>query len=98
VDNLALGAALPVGDILSVSTSLTAYSDPANFDSLLPQTELDMLNLTGPLAGIELADTPSSTTPEPSTGLLLAAGFLLAARSGIWKRASTVRSESKAQA
>jgi hypothetical protein len=87
VDNLALGAPLPIGDILSVSTSLTAYSDPANFDSLSPLTELDLLNLTGPLAGIELADTPSSTTtPEPSTGLLLAAGFLLAARSGIWKR------------
>ena len=79
VDDLTLGAALPVGDILSVSTALTAYSDPANFDSISPLTENDLLALTGPLPGFDLADTPSlaaTTTPEPSTGLLLFAALL----------------------
>jgi hypothetical protein len=76
VDNLALAAAIPVGDILSVSTALTAYSDPASFDSIFPETEPDLLNLTGPLAEISLADTPTAATPEPSTVLLLAGALM----------------------
>jgi hypothetical protein len=78
VDNQALPAPIPVGDIFSVSASLTAFSDPASFSSISPDFELDLLNLTGPLPGIQLAATPTtsstSATPEPGTWLLLGLG------------------------
>jgi hypothetical protein len=86
VDTQALAAAIPVGDILSVSTALTAYTDPASFDAISPDLELDLLNLTGPLPGIEFGDTPTETTPEPSTILLMAGCFMALAMVGIRKR------------
>ena len=89
VDNQALGAAIPVGDILSISTALTAYSDPASIDSILP--DVDLLNLTGPLAEINLADTTplGNSAPEPSTIVLMAGALVVFALTGIRKYAST---------
>lgn len=75
VDNQVLGAAIPVGDILSISATLTAYSDPASFDSISPFSESDLLSLTGPLAGLQFADTPTLATPEPATWMLLGLGL-----------------------
>ncbi len=85
VDNQALAEAIPIGDVLSVSTALTAYSDPASFDAISPDLEFDLLDLTGPLPGIELGDTPT-VTPEPSTVLLMAGCFMALALAGIRKR------------
>jgi hypothetical protein len=39
-----------------------------------------LLNLTGPLPDISLADTPPTTTPEPSTVSLLVGALLILAR------------------
>jgi hypothetical protein len=74
VDNQVLAAALPVGDILSVSYSLTGYSDPASFHTFDPDLSLDLLNLTGPLPTISLISTPS--VPEPASIGLVAFGVL----------------------
>jgi hypothetical protein len=78
VDNQALGAPLPVGDILSVSFGLTAYADPANFHTFDPSFSDDLLNLTGPLPGISLVSTPtpSSPAPEPASIGLMVLGVL----------------------
>ena len=78
VDNQALAAAIPVGDVLTILTTVTAYSDPASFDSFSPFSETDLLNLTGPLAGINLADTPTLATPEPGSWMLLGTGLIVA--------------------
>jgi hypothetical protein len=75
VDNQALAAALPVGDILSVSYALTAYTDPASFDTFDPSFSTDLLDLTGPLPGISLVSTPSAV-PEPVSIGLMAVGVL----------------------
>jgi hypothetical protein len=77
VDNSALGAPLPVGDVISVEWTLTAYSDPASFDSIDPTLQTDLLNLTGPLPGdafIGVNDT--SVTPEPGMPLLMGGGLV----------------------
>jgi hypothetical protein len=74
VDDLTLGAALPVGDILSVSAALTGYSDPASFSSFDPSFSTDLLNLTGPLPEDSLGTT-ASLTPEPRTWVLLILGL-----------------------
>ncbi len=74
VDDLTLGAALPVGDILSVSAALTGYSDPASFSSFDPSFSADLLNLTGPLPEDGLGTT-ASLTPEPRTWVLLILGL-----------------------
>jgi hypothetical protein len=74
VDNQALGAPLPVGDILSVSAALTGYSDPASFSTIDPR--LDLLNLTGPLPDNALAASGvQSAVPEPGTSMLLGLGL-----------------------
>ena len=75
VDNQALAAALPVGDILSVSYALTAYTDPASIDTFDPSFSTDLLDLTGPLPGISLVSTPSAV-PEPVSIGLMAVGVL----------------------
>lgn len=87
VDSLLLGAPIPVGDILSISAALTAYSDPASIESILP--DVDLLNLTGPLAEINLADTTplAASTPEPSTTLLMAGALVALSLPGIRKHA-----------
>jgi hypothetical protein len=69
VDNQTLAAPLPVGDVISVSAALTAYSDPASFGSILPGN--DLLNLTGPLPGLSLVTSDSAPAPEPGTWILL---------------------------
>jgi len=80
VDNLALGAALPVGDTISVAWTLTAYSDPASFDSIDPTLQTDLLNLTGPLPSLDFAAVNGTVvTPEPGLPLLLGSGLV-----GIW--------------
>jgi hypothetical protein len=82
VDNQVLGAPIPVGDVISVQATLTAYSDPSSFSSFfLPGN--DLLSLTGPLPGIDLVGT-TTTAPEPSTFGLLAGGAIVLA--GIRKR------------
>jgi hypothetical protein len=72
VDNAALPADIPVGDVITVLATLTAFSDPASFDTILPG--LDLLDLTGPLPTLGLVSTVT-TTPEPSPFLLLAGGL-----------------------
>jgi hypothetical protein len=71
VDNQALAAAIPVGDVITVLAVLTAYSDPASFDTIFPAD--DLLNLTGPLAANSLA--ASASLPEPGTCLLFGLGL-----------------------
>jgi hypothetical protein len=75
VDNQALGAPIPVGDILSVSAALTAYSDPASFSSFDPAFDLDLLSLTGPLPENALVGTADTATPEAGTSILLGLGL-----------------------
>jgi hypothetical protein len=75
VDNQALGAALPIGDILSISYALTAYADPASFSTFDPTFSNDLLNLTGPLPDISLVSTPAAV-PEPVSIGLMAFGVL----------------------
>jgi len=79
VDNQALPAPIPVGDILSISAALTVFADPASLNSTAPGTEMDLLNLTGPLPDVNLADTPDAVVPEPSSVVLLAAALLMGA-------------------
>ncbi len=82
VDNQALGAAIPVGDVISVSATVTAYSDPASIDVFFP--DIDLLDLTGPLASLDLVST--APLPEPSTFALFAGGLLVFALPGMRKR------------
>jgi PEP-CTERM motif len=77
VDNQALAAALPVGDVISLSYALTAFADPANFSSFDPTNSLDLLNLTGPLASNDLIATPAFV-PEPASIGMLVLGIVSA--------------------
>ncbi len=87
VDSQALAAPIPVGDVVSVLVTLTAYSDPASFSSIFP-LDLDLLNLTGPLPDLALTGTQAAT-PEPATlGVLAAAALGLC---GLRKRLSPTR-------
>jgi hypothetical protein len=76
VDSTVLGAPLPVGDVITVSWTLTAFADPASFDSI--DITQDLLNLTGPLP-TDLFMQISSATPEPGTPLLIGSGVV-----GLW--------------
>lgn len=80
VDNMVLGAAIPAGDALTVSATLTAYADPAYMDSFDGSQSLDLLALTGPLPDNILVG--SDVVPEPSSLALfgLAALFSMQAR------------------
>lgn len=74
VDNSVLAEPLPVGDIISVAWTLTAYSDPASIDSIDPT--LDLLNLTGPLPDdIFMAANAATVAPEPGMALLIGSGL-----------------------
>ena len=73
VDSAILPGALPLGDIITVTWTLTAYSDPASFDSI--DVSQDLLNLTGPLPADLFMDVNAST-PEPGTPLLIASGLV----------------------
>jgi hypothetical protein len=86
VDSAQLGAAIPVGDVITVLATLTAYSDPASFDSILASN--DLLGLTGPLPTLDLVGTVVAT-PEPSAFLLLASGLLLFALPPIRRRVAS---------
>jgi hypothetical protein len=74
VDSAVLGAPLPVGDVITVAWTLTAYSDPASFDSI--DVSQDLLNLTGPLPTDLFMSVNASTAPEPGTPLLIASGLV----------------------
>jgi hypothetical protein len=76
VDNQALGAPLPVGDVLTVTWTLTAYADPAHFDSFDPSLDTDLLNLTGPLPTDLFIGTNASNAPEPGVALLMGSGLV----------------------
>lgn len=73
VDSTILAAALPVGDVITVSWTLTAYSDPASFDSI--DVSQDLLNLTGPLPTDLFMDVNAST-PEPGSSLMIGIGLV----------------------
>jgi len=64
--------AIPAGDVFTVTSTLTAYADPASIDAILPDETL--LDLIGPLPDIVV----SSGVPEPSSILLtvIATGVL----------------------
>ena len=74
VDNLSLGNALPLNDVLTVAYTLTAFADPANFNTFDPTLTPDLLALTGPLPDNVLIGT--SAIPEPASLSLLAVGVL----------------------
>jgi hypothetical protein len=73
MDNQVLGAAIPVGGILTISAALTAYTGPASFSSFDPTNSIDLLNVTGPLPQDSLSDV--SGVPEPGTWMLLTLGL-----------------------
>jgi hypothetical protein len=70
VDSTVLGAAIPVGDVITVSWVITGYSDPANFNVI--DLSPDLLSLTGPLPSDLFINT---STPEPATPLLIGCGL-----------------------
>ena len=74
VDNQLTTALIPAGDIITVTATLTAYADPANFNTLDISLTPDILNLTGPLAGTSFVGT--SAVPEPASIVLGAMGVL----------------------
>ncbi len=87
VDSDVLGAALPVGDVITVLWTLTAFSDPASIDSI--DFSQDLLNLAGPLPTDLFMDVNASTAPEPATPLLIASGLV-----AIWlyrRRSTTLK-------
>jgi hypothetical protein len=93
VDNQALAAPLPVGDILSISYALTGYADPASFDTFDPSLSFDLLSLTGPLPDSLLVDTPGATTPEPASIVMISVGILSVAGARIGRRRAGRRPE-----
>jgi hypothetical protein len=74
VDNLTLGAALPLNDFLTVTYTLTAFADPASFNTFDPTNSPDLLALTGPIPNNLLIGT--AAVPEPASLSLLAVGVL----------------------
>jgi hypothetical protein len=62
-----------VGDVITVTWTLTAYSDPASFSSI--DIAPDLLSLTGPLPTDLFIDVNASV-PEPGTPLLIASGLI----------------------
>jgi hypothetical protein len=87
VDNAALAAALPVGDVLTVRYALTAYADPASLDTFDPTGDLALLNLTGPLPSLGFVDTPSFV-PEPASILMVGMAGLMSLGYA-WRRRKT---------
>ncbi|HVT90490.1 MAG TPA: hypothetical protein VHD56_16670 [Tepidisphaeraceae bacterium] len=70
VDNLLLGAAIPAGDTLTISATLTAYADPADISSFDLVGD-DLLAITGPLPDISFVGAP-----EPTSLVSIGAGLL----------------------
>ena len=81
INNLAV--AIPAGDVFTVTTTMTAYADPATIDTTAPDLSL-LPDLA--LPGVVL----SASTPEPSSTMLalIAAAILAAARFAGRKRNS----------
>lgn len=67
VDNIALPAAIPAGDTLTVDATITAFADPAAFETIDITPEL--LRLIGPLPTLSLVNTEA--VPEPTPTLLI---------------------------
>ncbi len=74
VAEITLGTALPVGDLLTVTYTLTGFADPAMFNTFDPTNSTDLLALTGPLPDNLLIGT--AAVPEPASLSLLAVGVL----------------------
>jgi hypothetical protein len=95
VDNQALAAPLPVGDILSVSYALTAYTDPASIEMFDPTFgNDDLLNLTGPLP-TDVTFVSSAAVPEPSSIVMMALGVLSVGGFHVSRRLRGRRRESR---
>ena len=74
VDNQLTTAPIPVGDVITVTATLTAYADPASFSTFDLSLQPDLLNLTGPLAATDFVGTAS--VPEPASIVLCGLGVL----------------------
>ncbi len=64
-----IAGVIPAGDVFTVTSTLTAYADPASLD-VIDFPDQSLLDLTGPLPGIVLA-----STPEPSSIVLALLGL-----------------------
>jgi hypothetical protein len=71
VDAALLPAAIPIGDVITATWTLTTYADPASIDviDLTP----DLLNLSGPLPALTFVD---AATPEPGVTVLTLLGLI----------------------
>jgi hypothetical protein len=79
VDRMLLPAAIPAGDVITVKATITAYADPASFDTF-DVAPLDLLALTGPLPDVSFVTPDSQPLPEPGALLLLSGAALLLQR------------------
>ncbi len=71
VDSAVLPGAIPIGDVITATWTMTAYADPANFNVF--DISPDLLGLTGPLPTLTFVDVAA---PEPGALVLLASGLL----------------------
>jgi hypothetical protein len=71
VDAVPLPAVIPIGDMITATWTLTAYTDPASIDII--DFTPDLLNLTGPLPSLTLVD---AATPEPGVMVLTLIGLI----------------------
>jgi hypothetical protein len=84
VDNLP-SPAIPAGDVITVTATLTGYADPASFTTLDITNQNDLLALTGPLPGISFVDT-TAAIPEPASLVMSATGLLGVLGYSVWSR------------
>ncbi len=68
-----IAVAIPAGDAFTVTTTLTAYADPASIDTIAP--DLNLFNGLGPLPDFSVG----SATPEPGSIVLAGIGAVVLA-------------------
>ena len=80
INSIPLNVAVPAGDILNVTSTVTVYTDPASIDMYVPDllgADNDLYNLAGApqLPSVDFL-SPTNTVPEPASIVLLAGGLV----------------------